>query len=80
VLDRPAPQPERLAQRRQQHCERMRRHRRRERDGTLMITVAITPAQTAKLAALRYLGEGELESRGRIAEAIGAVLDAIEIG
>jgi hypothetical protein len=74
VLDRPD-----QAHRRQQHREAMRRHRRRERDGTLMITIAVTPAQTAKLAALHYLAECELEDRPRIAEAIGALIDGVEI-
>ena len=59
--------------------DRQRRYRQRTRDGTLMITVSITPAQTAKLAALRYLADGELESRRHIAAAIAAVLDAIDV-
>ena len=73
MLDRPA-------SRRERHAEAQRRHRRRERNGTLMITLPITPEQVGKLAALRYLAKSELEDRARIAEAIGALLDGIEIG
>ena len=44
-----------------------------------MVTLPITPEQTAKLAALHYIAESELEDRARIAEAIGALIDRIEI-
>jgi hypothetical protein len=72
MLDRPP-------SRRERHAEAMRRHRRRERNGVLMVTLPVTPEQTAKLAALRYLGECELENRARIAAAIGALIDGVEI-
>jgi hypothetical protein len=55
----------------------MRRHRQRERNGVVVVTLAVTPEQTAKLAALHYLGESELENRKRIAAAIAAALDGI---
>jgi hypothetical protein len=76
VLD----QPERQARRREQHREAMRRSRRRERDRVLMVTLPVTPEQTAKLSQLRYLRDCELEDRARIAEAISALIDHIEIG
>jgi hypothetical protein len=72
MLDRPAA-------RRQQHAQAQRRFRRRQRNGTLMIAVALEPRQVAKLAALRYLGECELEDRKRIAAALVALIDAIEL-
>jgi hypothetical protein len=80
MLDRPAPPPDRQARRRQRHREAMRRSRRRERAGTLVITLPISVEQVAKLHALQYLTEIELEDRARVAKAIGALLDAVEIG
>jgi hypothetical protein len=59
-------------------ADRARRYRQRQRDGVIMVTVPVSPAQTAKLAALRYLTESELENRARIAAAIAALLDGIE--
>jgi hypothetical protein len=56
----------------------MRRVRQRQRDGTLMITLAITPQQTRKLQALNLLDVCDLENRVRIAEAVSAALDDIE--
>ena len=58
---------------------RTRRYRERQARGTLMVTVPVTVEQTAKLAALRYLTEAELEDRARVAAAIAALLDGIEI-
>ena len=77
MLDRT--RPSRRDRQREQHRERARRHRKRERDGVIMVTLPITPEQTAKLAALHYIAESELEDRARIAEAIGALIDRIEI-
>lgn len=56
----------------------MRRVRQRQRDGTLMITLAITPQQTRKLQALNLLDVCDLENHVRIAEAVSAALDDIE--
>jgi hypothetical protein len=46
----------------------------------IVVSLPITPEQTAKLAALHYIGESELEDRARIAEAITALIDRIEMG
>jgi hypothetical protein len=61
------------------HAAAMRRHRRRERDGVIMVTIAVTPEQVAKLHALHYIGESGLEDRAAISAAIGALIDGIEI-
>jgi hypothetical protein len=75
MLDRP---PRRDRQR-EQHHERARRHRKRERDGVIMVTLPVTPEQSAKLHAPRYLADCELEDRARIAAAITGMLDGIKI-
>jgi len=62
-----------------QRAARTRRYRQRQRDGVLMVTIAVTVEEVSKLAALRYLSESELEDRTKIAAAIGALIDAIEI-
>jgi hypothetical protein len=76
MLHRPASRD----RQREQHRERARRHRKREKDGVIMVTLPVTPEQSAKLAALHYLTESELEDRARIGEAIGRMIDGIEIG
>jgi signal transduction histidine kinase len=45
--------------------------------GRLSITTEFSQEETAKLHRLRYLTEGELEDRDRIAEAIHALLGNI---
>jgi hypothetical protein len=76
MLHRPASRRQRQ---RERHAEAQRRHRRRGRDGTMMITLPITVEQVAKLYGLRYLGDCELEDRRRVAEAIIAMINSIEI-
>jgi hypothetical protein len=56
------------------HRERMRRYRRRQAAGDVMVTRPFTPAETAKLLQLGYLREHELEDRVAIAEAVAAVI------
>jgi hypothetical protein len=65
------------ARRRAQHAAAMRRHRARERDGVVVVTLALTPDETAKLARLRYLEDHELEDRRAIAAAIRALIAGI---
>jgi hypothetical protein len=77
--DDPKTEPEGTARRRAQHAAAMRRLRQREKAGTLMVTVALTPAHTVKLHRLQYLRDSELEDRRAIAAAIIALLDSIKI-
>lgn len=44
-----------------------------------MVTVALEPEHTGKLAALQYLTDHELEDRKRIAAALIALLDGIAL-
>ena len=57
--------------------ERQRRYRVRQVASHLVVTVELTPAETAKLVRLEYIGPHELEDRKRVAEAIRALLVAI---
>ena len=57
LLDRPPSPAAVRARQRAAHRAAMRRHRRREKDGVLMVTVPVTPEQTGKLVALRYLAK-----------------------
>ncbi len=62
------------SRRRARHRERMRRHRQRQRDGRRSVTTDFTLEETAKLCALHYLTECEVEDRQRIAEALHELL------
>ena len=62
-----------------QRAARTRRYRQRQRDGVLMVTIAVTVEEVSKLAALGISPKSELEDRTKIAAAIGALIDAIEI-
>jgi hypothetical protein len=53
---------------------RQARYRERQERGDVVITRDFTPAETAKLARLGYLGEHELEDRRAISEAITAII------
>lgn len=53
---------------------RQARYRERQATGDIVVTRQFTPAETAKLCRLGYLGEHELEDRAAIAEAITAVI------
>jgi hypothetical protein len=57
----------------------MRRFRRRERDGTVVVTLALEPVEVAKLCALRYLRDCEPEDRRAIAVAIKALIAGIRV-
>jgi hypothetical protein len=54
--------------------DRQARYRERVEQGIIMITMAITPTETAKLAKLGYLTEYEVENREAVSEAIKALL------
>jgi hypothetical protein len=53
---------------------RQARYRERQATGDIVVSRQFTPAETAKLCRLGYLGEHELEDRRAISEAIGAVI------
>ncbi len=61
------------------HRAAVRRHRRRERDGVVVVNLALDPDETAKLVALRYLRECELEDRAALAGAVKAMIASIRI-
>jgi hypothetical protein len=65
---------ERSRKRRAQHAEAQRRYRQREAVGDLLVSHRFTPIETAKLHALGYLRECELEDREAIDAAIGALI------
>jgi hypothetical protein len=52
----------------------MRRLREREAAGVQVVTTGFTQAETAKLARLGYLREGQLEDRKRIVAALHALI------
>jgi hypothetical protein len=56
------------------HAARQRRYRRRQRNGEVMVTVALSPDETDKLTRLRCLDVDKLEDRGAIADAIHLLL------
>jgi hypothetical protein len=64
-----APDERRAAVRRRQA-----RYRARQVMGDIVVTRQFTPAETAKLCRLGYLGERELEDRTAIADAVTAVI------
>jgi hypothetical protein len=59
------------------HAARQRRYRRRQRNGELLVTVALSPEETDKLCRLRCLDLDKLEDRAAIAEAIHLLLTNI---
>jgi hypothetical protein len=68
MLERPPPSPGAL---------RARRARRRQKRGELLVTVALTADETAKLHKLGYLELDQLEDRAAIAAAVRALLGNI---
>jgi len=58
---------------------RQARYRRRQRNGEVMVTLALTPEHTARLAQLGYLAEHELEDRPAIAAAIQLLIANIKV-
>ena len=64
---------------RRRHAEAQRRRRQREKNGTLMVTLAITVDETDKLHTLQYLAAAGLEDRNAIAAAIKALLAGIRV-
>jgi hypothetical protein len=67
MLDRPA-----------KRGERQRRYRKRQVAGVLVVSVVVTPEETAKLGRLHLLNERELENRRAIAEAMKGLLASVE--
>jgi hypothetical protein len=59
------------------HAARQRRYRRRQRNGEIMVSVALSPEETDKLSRLRCLDLDKLEDRGAIADAIHLLLTNI---
>jgi hypothetical protein len=59
--------------------QRQRAYRRRQAAGRVVATIEFSPAETGKLCTLHYLGEGQLEDRRRIAEAIHALIANIVV-
>jgi hypothetical protein len=69
---------ERRARRREQHRVRQARFRRRQADGLVLVETALTPAETAKLLAYRFLlSESELEDKVALAEALHALIQRL---
>lgn len=64
---------------RRAHRERARRYRSRQRTGRLIVAIDFSEQETAKLCALRYLKECELEDRSAIGTAIHNLLANIVI-
>jgi hypothetical protein len=77
VMHEPAIDMPLIPTRRAMTRARVRRHRQRQRDGRLVVTVELTPQMTDTLCRLRYLDTHELEDRARIAQAIRALLGSI---
>ena len=59
------------------HAARQRRYRRRQRNGEMMVTVALSREETDKLCRLRCLDLDKLEDRGAIADAVHLLLGNI---
>jgi hypothetical protein len=87
MLERPPSEAERLKRRarerrsearRAQHAAAQRRYRQREAVGDLIVSHPFTVAEVAKLCALGYLRDCELENRAAINAAIGALIANIK--
>jgi hypothetical protein len=56
------------------HAARQRRYRKRQRNGEVMVTVALSQEETDKLVRLRCLDLDKLEDRAAIADAVHLLL------
>jgi hypothetical protein len=74
-----SPSPAALrALRRARGRERTARYRQRQADGLVLVETALTPAETAKLLAYRFLlSESELEDKVALAEALHALIQRL---
>jgi hypothetical protein len=56
------------------HAARQRRYRRRQRNGEIMVTIGLSPAEVDTLHRLRCLDLDKLEDRAAIADAVHLLL------
>ena len=56
------------------HAARQRRYRKRQRNGEVMVTVALSREETDRLCRLGCLDLDKLEDRGAIADAVHLLL------
>jgi hypothetical protein len=78
VLQRPPKPPSKRARRRERGRLRQARYRQRQADGVVLVETGLTPAETAKLLAYRFLlSESELEDKHALAEALHALIQRL---